>query len=137
MENIWKRHVFCAILKMMNRWIFDRYGIPQLRLLENGSFVSRNGQNIGYIKDGEILYNYRGKHCGWINGGILRDRNGLTVGFMKGGNDYPSPIFPIPQIPQIPFIPQIAPIPFIPQIPSIKPLKHFGWSVLFPLTLFQ
>ena len=112
---------------MDNIWFFDRYGTATL-FFTGGRFVDKYGRNLGYIYQNDKIYNYRGKHCGWIEGGIIRDLNGLTIAFCIGANDYPSPILPIPQIP---------PIPPIPQIPYIKPIKGFGWSPLSPLELFD
>ncbi len=118
-------------------WFHDRYGVAQITLDNNGRFTDRHGYNLGYVKNGKVLYNYHGKHCGWIEGYVLRDLYGRVVAFCQYSNDFPSPIFPIPQIPPIPAIPQIPPIPAIPQIPYVKPIKQFGWSLLSPVTLFK
>src|SRR3989344_3231398 len=122
---------------MNNFWFFNRYGEAQIILDNQGKFVDRQGNNLGYIRNGNLLYNYYGKHCGWIEGYVVRDLYGLVVGFSQSSNDFPIPIFPIPQIPPIPAIPQIPPIPAIPQIPYLKPIKKFGWSSLNPVTLFK
>ena len=122
---------------MSNIWFFDRYGAPQLILRDEVRFVDKQGKNVGIIRNNNKIYNYSGKHCGWIEGYIVRDLNGHTVAFSKYSHDHPSPIFPIPQIPPIPAIPQIPPIPAIPQIPYIKPIKSFGWSTLSPSELFR
>ena len=113
---------------MDNIWFFNRYGEAQIILDNQGRFIDRHGYNLGYIQNGNIIYNYQGKHCGWIEGNVIRDLRGLVVGFSQFSNDYPSPIFPIPQIP---------PIPAIPQIPYVKPIKQFGWSPYSPVNLFK
>ena len=114
---------------MNNIWFFDRYGTPLilLRDLVDNRFVDRQGRNLGYIS-GNAIYNYGGRHCGWIENGVIRDLSGFSVAFMRGANDSPRPIFPIPQIP---------PIPAIRQISRIKPIKGFGWSPLSPISLFD
>lgn len=117
-------------------WFFDRYGKPQIVLYNQDKFADRTGKNLGYINNNQI-FNYRGKHCGWIEGFTIRDLYGHTVGFCEYSSDPPSPIFPIPQIPSIPAIPQIPLIPAIPQIPRIRPLKSFGWSHLSLQQLFN
>ncbi|MDO8590924.1 MAG: hypothetical protein Q7R65_03010 [bacterium] len=109
-------------------WFFNRYGEAQIILDSQGKFVDRQGNNLGYIQEGNLIYNYQGRHCGWIDGYVIRDVYGLVVGFSQLSNDYPSPIFPIPQIP---------PIPAIPQIPFIKPIKQFGWSPFNLVNLFK
>ena len=104
---------------MNTLWFFNRYGEAQIILDGQGRFFNRHGHILGYIKDNQYIFNYRGRHCGWIEGYVIRDLYGNTAGFSHNSNDFPSPIFPIPQIP---------PIPAIPQIPNIKPIKSFGWS---------
>jgi len=118
-------------------WFYDRYGAPTVILLEGMKFVDKQGNNLGYIKDGNKIYNYHGKHCGWIEGWVTRDLHGYSVAFCKYSNDAFTPIFPIPQISPIPAIPQIPPIPAIPQIPYMQPIKKFGWSNLLPLDIFK
>jgi hypothetical protein len=122
---------------MNNIWFHNRYGVPQIILDSQGKFVDRHGHNLGYIKDNQYIYNYQGKHCGWIENYLIRDLFGNTVGFSKYSADSHTPIFPIPQIPPIPAIPQIPPIPAIPQIPNIKPIKTFGWSSFSLINLFD
>jgi hypothetical protein len=118
-------------------WFFDRYGTPTIILTKNLRFLDRYGNNLGYVYDKNKIYNYQGRHCGWIESMLIRDLQGQTVSFCYISNDSPSPIFPIPQIPPIPHIPKIPPIPRIPQISKIKPIKKFGWSNLLPLELFN
>jgi len=122
---------------MNNIWFYNRYGEAQIILDSQGRFVDRRGYNLGYVRNGNLLYNYQGKHCGWIDGYVIRDLHGFVVGFCQFSNDFPSPIFPIPQIPPIPAIPQIPPIPAIPQIPYIKPIKQFGWSSYNLISIFK
>ncbi|NCT54950.1 hypothetical protein GW758_03285 [Candidatus Falkowbacteria bacterium] len=122
---------------MNNIWFFNRYGEAQIIFDKNGRFIDRHGRNLGYLKDNQYLYNYNGKQCGWMDGYVIRDLYGSTVGFCQYSNDSPSPIFPIPQIPPIPAIPQIPPIPAIPQIPYIRPIKTFNWSPLSLINLFN
>jgi hypothetical protein len=117
-------------------WFYNRFGYPEILLLKQSRFVDQKGYNLGYIKN-NFLYNYKGRHCGWIEKGVIRDLDGHAVGFMKGASDFPSPIFPVPQIPPIPPIPKIPSIPAIPQIPKIKPIKHFGWSNISLIALFK
>lgn len=122
---------------MNDLWFYNRYGEAQIILDKSGRFVDKQGNNLGYIKDGNLIYNYNGRHCGWIENFVIRDLYGLTVGFCSYSKDFPTPIFPIPQIPPIPAIPQIPPISAIPQIPNLKPIKSFGWSEISLIHLFN
>lgn len=122
---------------MNNLWFFNRYGEAQIILDMNARFIDRQGNNLGYIKNGNLIYNYTGKHCGWIEGYVIRDLYGQTVGFTFHSNDFPMPIFPIPQIPPYPPVPKIPPMPFLPQLPNLKPIKTFGWSDTSLIHLFN
>ncbi len=115
-------------------WFFNRYGEPQIILNDQEKFLDRHGNHLGYVKNQNLIYNYNGKHCGWIEGYVIRDIYGHTVGFCDYSQDYPSPIFPIKRLPPSQPFPKVAPFPKIPQIPRIKPIKSFGWS---PLSLTQ
>lgn len=122
---------------MNNRiWFYNRFGEPQIYLYELNRFYDVDGNNLGYIVDNQYLYNYNGRHCGWIEGYVIRDLYGFVVGFSQFSNDYPVPIFPIRQLTPFPAIKQITPIKAIRQIPYIKPIKMYGWSNLDLINLF-
>lgn len=115
--------------------IYNRFGYPELRLLENGRFVTFGGKSAGFLRR-ESIYDYRGRHLGWFENGVLRDHWGNVIGFGESPSDYPSPIFPIKAIKPIASIVEIEQIRPIPQIPPIKPIKSFNWSVFTPISLF-
>lgn len=119
-----------------NDTIYDRYGKPILRLLDDGRFVDFGGQNIGYL-DGQDIYNYQGKHIGWYDKGIIRDHIGNCAGFGEEITATMAPFPPFKQIKPIPAITRIEPIRPIPQIPPIRPYDTFMWSdkELIPLFL--
>lgn len=118
-------------------WFYDRYGFPKILLLvREVRFVDKLGNPLGYIIE-DKLYNYNGLHCGWIENGVIRDKQGYVAGFRYNANDSPSPILPIPQIPPIPRIPRIPPIPRIPRVANIKPIKKFNWSPINLENIFE
>lgn len=116
--------------------IYDRYGSPILRILNDDLLVDFFGNNIGF-KNNSDIYNYNGFHVGWYFGGILRDHFGNVVGFGENPTDYPFPILPIKQLKPTPYIPQIPPLKPIPNIPPFEPFKTFSWSIYDPLSLFS
>lgn len=119
----------------MKYTVFDKKGNPFLVLHQNGRLVSFDGKSIGFV-DGDSVFDYNGRHRGWMEKGILRDHDGFCVGFLQGANDI-SPILPIPKIPPIPAIPEIEPIRPIKEIKPIKPIKQLDWSIFDPLSLFK
>ncbi len=115
--------------------IYNRYGRPELRLLQNGRLVTFGGKSAGFLKN-QGVYDYSGRHLSWYENGVLRDHWGDAVGFGEHPTDYLSPIFPIKAIKPIPSIVKIEQIRPITQIPPIKPIKSFNWSRLTPISLF-
>lgn len=103
--------------------------------MDDGSFVSFTGKRLGfYIEDN--VYNYKGHHLGWLEGGILRDHWGNVVGFGESPIDYPIPFLPFKQFKPFSGFIEFEPFrPFL-SFPPFKPLKTFGWSVYTPLALF-
>ncbi|OGH92579.1 MAG: hypothetical protein A2563_02795 [Candidatus Magasanikbacteria bacterium RIFOXYD1_FULL_40_23] len=115
--------------------IYNRYGTPMLRLLEDGRLVSFTGKSIGFIKESN-LFNYSGEYCGWFENGIMRDQNGHCVGFGENASDFPAPFFPFKQFKPFPGFVEFEPFrPFTGFIP-FKPLKTFSWSEKDPISLF-
>ena len=115
--------------------IFDRYGAAHLRIRADGKVFNFAGQCIGFARE-DAVFNYAGLQVGWLNGGMLRDLQGNTVGFGENPTDSPRPLLPIKQIKPIPSIPQIPPIPPIPETRHIRPIKTFSWSLLDPESIF-
>ena len=115
-------------------WFFNRYGEPQLILTDQNRFIDKQGNHLGYVRSQNQIYNYNGRHCGWIEGFVIRDSYGHTVGFSSYSQDYPAPIFPIKRLTPLTSTPKNSPLPKLPQLPKIKPIKTFGWS---PLSLTQ
>ncbi len=115
--------------------ICDKAGQPTLRLLGNGRLVDFGGRSIGFIDSGSA-YNYKGKHCGWYKGGILRDRNGDCVGFGEEVMDTGRPLLP-PKSPE----PIEAPTELEPPRPitepsPVSPIESLDWSRYTPVSLF-
>jgi len=119
----------------MNAVIFDKNGNPILILHKNGRLVNFGGNSVGFW-DGDSVFDYNGRHRGWLEKGIMRDHDGFCVGFFNGANDT-SPILPIPKIPPIPAIAEIEPIRPIQDIKPIKPIKQMDWSVFDIVSLFK
>jgi len=117
--------------------IYNRYGEPVLRLLDNGRFVSFDGKSVGFI-DGKNLYNYNGKHVGWFENGVMRDLNSATVGFGENPTDIPRPLLPFKQFKPFASFVEFEQYPRpLKQIAFLQPFKKFNWSEVEPLDLFS
>jgi hypothetical protein len=116
--------------------IYNRYGEPVLRLLDNGRFVDYDGNSIGFIDDDNNLYNYNGEHVGRFEGGIMRDHNGACVGFGEESTDTPKPFLPFKQFKPFPAFVEFEPFRPFKEFAPFKPFKQFGWSDIEPRDLF-
>jgi len=116
--------------------IYNRYGKPILRLLENGRFVTFEGLSVGFL-DGDNLYNYNGDHVGWYENGIMRDDKGFCVGFGETVTDNMHPFFPFKQFKPFPGFVEFEPFRPFKSLPPFKPLKSFGWSGYDQTELFM
>jgi len=115
--------------------IYNRYGEPVLRLLNNGRFVNFDGESAGFI-DGKNLYNYDGEHVGWFEGGVMRDHEGATVGFGESPTDTPHPFLPFKQLKPFPAFVEFEPFRPFKQFAPFQSFKRFNWSEIEPLDLF-
>lgn len=103
----------------------------------------RNGQTVGWLKDGVIydrtpkprafihngaIFTYDRRYIGRFDNGYFRDRSGRSVAFIKSASG--GPILPIPEIPPTPPILPIPPIAPIPPISPIPAMPSLSWSNL-------
>lgn len=116
--------------------IYDRYGTPNLKVLNNGDLVDFNGNFLGFIKKKNV-YNYIGLHVGWYEEGTLRDHVGNVVGFGERPTDHITPILPITGVSPVVPIPRVVPLKPITPLSPIRPMKSFSWSEYSPITLLQ
>jgi hypothetical protein len=115
--------------------IYNRYGEPVLRLLADGRFVGFDGSNFGFL-DGKNLYDYKGQHRGWFEGGVMRDHSSAVVGFGENATDTPRPFLPFKQFKPFPGFVQFAPFRPYKQFAPFQPFKQYAWSYLDPRGLF-
>lgn len=115
--------------------IYNRYGQPELRVLENGRLVTFRGESVGFIKD-DSAYDYHGHHLGWYENGILRDNWGAVVGFGEQPTDYPIPLLPLKALKPLAGLVQLEPLRPLTQLKPLKPMKTFSWSAHTPIELF-
>lgn len=107
--------------------IYNRYGEPTLRLLDNGRFVGFDGKSYGFLSKKHI-YNYKGQHVGWFEKGIIRDQNGACIGFGENPTDSPKPFLPFKQFKPFAGFVEFEPHRPYKQFPPFRPFKQFGWS---------
>lgn len=107
--------------------IYDRYGRPIYRLMNNGRIVTFFGESVGFLKS-DSLYNYEGKHVGWYSHGLIRDHQGQVVGFGQNVTDGIKPFLPFKQFK--PFASLVGYEPYRPltEFEPFRPFKSFYWS---------
>jgi hypothetical protein len=73
------------------------------------------------------IYAFGGAHLGWLDDGIVRDREGFAAGFLKGAVNVLTRVEPVKGVKKI------APIRGIRQLSPVSPLFRDMWSSV-PLT---
>lgn len=107
--------------------IYNRFGKPIFRLLNNGRIITFPGVSKGFLK-GDSLYNYNGKHVGWFVQGLVRDHQGHVVGFGEKVTDSTHPYLPYKQYKPYAGYVQYEPYrPYLPYEPY-RPYKSYSWS---------
>lgn len=116
--------------------IYDRYGKPVFRLLDNGRLVRFNGSSAGFLVDNN-LYDYRGRHVGWYSEGLVRDHHGHVVGFGKNVTDNVHPFLPFKQFKPFAGFVQFEPFrPFL-SFEPFRPFKSYAWSNILLENIFN
>ncbi|MGE5041331.1 MAG: 4-fold beta flower protein [Candidatus Levyibacteriota bacterium] len=116
--------------------IYNRYGHPMFRLFGNGRIVTFQGKSAGFIK-GDSLYNYEGKHVGWYSDGLIRDHQGLVVGFGQRVTDGIKPFLPFKQFKPFPSPLEFEPFRPFTEFEPFRPFKSFYWSDIELESLFK
>ena len=116
--------------------LYNRYGQPIFRVLENGRVVTFSGKSVGFVKNNS-LYNYSGKHVGWYSNGLVRDHIGQVVAFGGYVTDIYKPFLTYKQYK--PYAGFVEYEPFRPytQFEPHRPYKSYGWSTQNLETLFN
>lgn len=87
-----------------------------------------NGEPVAYLRQTEI-YGFNGKHLGWFKDGIVWDRQGFGVGFIKGAVAKMTKLEPLKSLKQL------IPLRALPELPTLEPIHKDKWSQM-PLELF-
>lgn len=118
-------------------WFHNRYGEAKLTLDSKQRFIDKHGMHLGYIYDGNKIYNYDGKHCGWIENYVIRDLEGRVAGYCEISNDSPVPFFPFRQFEPFQHFIKFEPSKSTREYARYKPFKSFGWSNTSLIDLFK
>jgi hypothetical protein len=115
--------------------IYDQGGQSRLMVLPDGRLVDFGGRSIGFL-DSSNAYNYKGRHCGWYEDGILRDNSGDCVGFGDLVTDTMHPPLPSKKVKPIHSLVEVEPLRPEIKISPPKPVKKIDWSKSTPISLF-
>lgn len=110
----------------MEKTLCDSKGYPIAYIANDGerTICLWNGQAVAYIDEQLNCYGWNGQYLGWTEEGVLFDRLGLAVGFIK--SKYPSRLYgERPKCPKSVSRVKSAKCP-----PCIRPEKRAGQSDL-------
>lgn len=116
--------------------LYDRFGVPTFRLLDNGRLVTFRGKSAGFMLN-DSLYDYRGRHVGWFSEGIVRDHHGNVVGFGENVSDPAAPFLPFKRFKPFPGFVEFEPFRPFTQFEPFRPFKSFRWSPIPLENLFN
>jgi len=91
-----------------------------------------NGKPVAYLYENMKrihIYNFEGKHLGWFEDGVIIDRKGNAVGFVKGALDVPT------QLESFKGFKQFKPFKGFRELPPLKSVFSGKWSTT-PLKIF-
>ncbi|HUI40557.1 MAG TPA: hypothetical protein VL523_01180 [Terriglobia bacterium] len=119
--------------------LFDSGGTPTayIDVADGMTVYLWGGKPVAYLAGREAdarndtfdLFGFDGQHLGWYEDGLLRDHQGLVVGFSRGASNRASK----PEGLRGPK--QLEPLKKMQSLAPVKPLNHQGWSRT-PLLLF-
>ncbi|MBI3952984.1 MAG: hypothetical protein HY330_00550 [Chloroflexi bacterium] len=92
--------------------IYNRYGTPVYRVLDDGRIVDFPGHSRGWLR-GRYIYDYQGAQRGSYEGGLFRTSDGSVAGYGE------NPASPHPTLPARSARP--APAPVEPEPPRPAP----------------
>ncbi len=120
----------------MARVIFyDRFGAAVAYMDNAQTVVLFDGRPAGLIRGGSV-YDYSGRHLGWLKDGWIRDHDGNAVYFASGQRGG-GPVPPTPRVPPVPAAPQVPPVLAVAEVPPAPPVPSLAWSDLSGTALFE
>jgi hypothetical protein len=114
--------------------LFDSQGAPvaYIDTKDEQTIYLWKGQPVAYLfADGQetLVYGFNGRHLGWFEAGLIRDRDGSIVGFVKGAVPMTTHVEPSKE-PK-----ELKPLAGTRRLPSPKPLYNDAWASV-PLGVF-
>lgn len=134
------RRVLSALLFLTLFWLspveareitlFDQEGAPiaYIDTDEDLTIFLWNGTPVAYL-DKSSVYGFNGKHLGWFKEGIIWDRSGYAVGFVKGAVNKLTKLEPLKSLKKF------TPLRSLQQLEPLEPMSKDRWSPI-PLDIF-
>ena len=109
-------------------WLYDKNGNAELFIYGN-RFISKRGENLGWLYNGKIYGLKNGHHLGWFEDGVIYDLNNCVFAFLRDASGH------LPYRPGLSGTPGIPGIPGSPGIPGFsgtyaRPAYSSRWSTL-------
>lgn len=111
----------------MDITFYDRSGRPVAYSEDKVHIFLFSGHAVGFIHD-KSLYDYSGKHLGWLNNGWVREHSGRCVLFTEKSRGGPEK--PIKSIKPRKNVKQVKPPKGVRQERRSRPTASKSWSAL-------
>lgn len=111
----------------MNIYFFDFKGQPVAYSEDGLHLYLFSGQAVAYLQ-GELIYDYEGRHLGWFQDGWVMDPDGNYVYFTDAAEGEPAKK-PRKIMPSLKSMKLSAPMKKKRDLPSPKPMRTLNWSL--------
>lgn len=111
----------------MAEWLFNKEGHAQF-IIYGERFISKNGNNLGWLFKNHVYNLNNGRHLGWFENGVLYDGSNRAIAFLRDATGY------LPSRPGMGGIPGTPGIPGKPGVPGLSGIPgrpgYGGWTNL-------
>lgn len=115
-------------------WLYDKNGKAQFFVYKD-RFISKHGQNLGWLFNNNVYGLHTGNHIGWFEHGILYDGQNNIIAFSRKATRY------LPSVPGLGGTPGTPGIPGRPGTPGLSGIPgrpgYGGWSRLSLADFFE
>jgi hypothetical protein len=106
---------------------YDASGNPVAYSQDGKDIYLFSGSPVAYI-EGDAIYSFSGRHLGWFENGLIRDRWGNCVFFTDGATG--GPVRPVRRSKPVKGAKHVKPVKGVKEVRPVKAVNSLSWSSL-------
>jgi len=110
----------------MSLTFYNQSGTPVIYTEDDEHLYDFDGNPIAYFS-GKSVYNYSGRHLGWVENGWIKDSRGNC--FLFSENATGGPLQPLKKLKPLKGLKKLKPLKGLKQLKPLKPLSTLNWSL--------